>query len=490
MANWADVPVTTRGGRTYFRVDGSQAATQIAGLNKTLLVGQQLAAGTATAKTITYLADADAAATAYGAGSDLHRMAVAFRKNYPTGQLYGLGIADAAGTQKTTTITLTGTNSAAGTLYLCIGGEDLEISIPITQTPTQQTALMKAAINAAFGLSMTAEDDAEVLTLTARHKGTSGNGIPVVLNRLGSAGGQTSPAGTTYVIAAGVSGATDPDASECTAVMTGRWDYVATSLSSATNLGKFKMHFATSWTPGVKRFGHCFAGLQDDAATLAAFGIARNDPHLCIMGMEDSPTSDFELGASLCGAVAQSADADRSRPTCTLELVDVKAPPLASLWSATEIETLLWGGIATPDVQDDGTVRIGRAVTTYVTNSAGAADAAFLDVETLTNLQGFILGYDARLTTKYPRHKAAADGQRFAEGLPILTPAALRGEAISYYMEQIADGHCEDLEGFKAGLQTARNSTDTSRFDQLLTPYMVQGARIFAALVQFVNGSV
>ena len=75
---------------TYVEIDPSRAGSTGAAF-RSLLIGQRLASGTAAAEVPTPIGSALDARAKFGAGSMLAIMAAAFRRQNPTGQLWGLG---------------------------------------------------------------------------------------------------------------------------------------------------------------------------------------------------------------------------------------------------------------------------------------------------------------------------------------------------------------------------------------------------------------
>jgi phage tail sheath gpL-like len=60
----------------------------------------------------------------------------------------------------------------------------------------------------------------------------------------------------------------------------------------------------------------------------------------------------------------------------------VLAPDLADRFELTERNNLLYSGISTYTVADDGTVNVENIITTYQKNSYGDEDDSYLQVET------------------------------------------------------------------------------------------------------------
>jgi phage tail sheath gpL-like len=189
--------------------DNSRAAKGPALLAyRALLIGQKIAAGTATADTIVQCTSEKQAATLCGRGSQLHLMARAwFRVNKST-ELWLLVLADnGAGVAATKTITVTGPATAAGTISLYIGGELVQTAVASGDAQNSIATAIAAALTANGDLPVTAGAAANVVTTTAKNKGVAGQDLNV---RINYQDGEALPAGVSIAIANAVSGATNP----------------------------------------------------------------------------------------------------------------------------------------------------------------------------------------------------------------------------------------------------------------------------------------
>ena len=149
---------------------------------------------------------------------------------------------------------------------------------------------------------------------------------------------------------------------------------------------------------------------------------------------------------------------DPGRPLQSLAVQGVLAPELQDRFELTERNNLLYSGISTFTVDDDGTVRIENLITTYQKNSYGDADDSYLEVETLFSLM-FVTRYlRTAVTSKFGRMKLAADGTRFAPGAVIVTPNIIIVE---------------------------QNAKNPNRVDVLWPGTLMNQLRIFALLNQF-----
>lgn len=483
------IPANVRVPLFYAEVDNSQAGYFTQEL-RTLLIGQMLSTGTATANEPVLVSSSDQAKTLFGIGSMLARMHETVRLNNPVGEIWCIPVEDAgAGVAAEGTITFTGPATAAGTLNTYIGAQRVQVAVAAADTATAIGTALAAAINADTTLPVTAEAALGVVTITARHAGALGNDIKLQLNYRGLAGGESTPAGLSAVIVAMASGATDPTLTNALAAMGDEeYDFIIHPYSDSTSLDAFKTLMNDTsgrWAYNKQIYGHVYSAKRDTFANLTTAGAARNDQHMTIAGVEPGvPTVVWEYAAAYGARNAVFIAADPARPTQTGELIGVLPAGPSSRFLLTERETLLNNGIAT-SYTAAGAVRIERAITTYQENTFGQSDPSYLDSETMHQLANIIRRLRYRITQKYPRHKLADDGTRYGAGQAIVTPKVIRGEILAEYAQLELAGQVENAKLFADNLIVERNADNPNRIDVLLPPDLVNQLRVFAVLAQF-----
>lgn len=430
------------------------------------------------------------AAALFGPHSMLARMVAKVRENDTFGEVWCLNVADGTSAAAATgTITVGGPSTAAGTLFLYVGGRLVTVAVASGATANTIATAIGAAINAASPMAVTASVSSAVVTLTARHPGLAGNDIDIRANYRGSAGGEATPAGVTLTIAAMSGGTVDPDLSVLDGLLADEaYDFIVTPYTATTQLDQLRALMndqAGRWAWSRQVFGHVFGYKRDTAANLLTFGAGRNDQHVAVAGWNDSPTPPDEAAAALAAVVAASVRADPARPLQTLVVNGVLAPPRGSRFTFAEKQSLLASGVAQLVAGDDGTVSILRMVTTYRQNAFGQTDRSYLDVETLFTLADVIRRLRGVVTTKFGRSKLASNGTRFGPGQPIVTPNIIRAELIAQYAQLERLGLVENAEGFAANLVVERDENDPSRVNVLYPPDLINGLRVFATLAQF-----
>ena len=484
------IPANVRVPLFYAEMDNTQAGyfTQN---KRSLLIGQKLASGSAVVNTAYLVSTTDAAKTLFGTGSMLARMHALYRQQDSFGEVWCIALADAgAGVAATGTITVTGPATAAGVINLYIAGQRVQVSVGATDAATVIAASINAAINAATDLPVTSTVSTNVVTLTCRWKGATGNDIMVLDSFRGFAGGETLPTGIALAYTGWANGATNPTlpGNAITAMGDDEYDYVIHPYTDSASLDAFVIEYNDSvgrWAWSRQVYGHVYCALRGTLSALTTAGGLRNDPHHTIAGIDvDTPNPCWEYAAAYGAANALGLNVDVARPTQTLPLTGILAPRAGKRFLLTERQSLLNYGIATSFVSG-GQLRIERAITTYQKNTWGQADPSYLDSETLHQLTEITRRLRNRITQKYPRHKLANDGTRFGAGQAIVTPSVIRGELLAEYSDMEQLGLVENATLFNKYLIVERDAGNPNRINVLLPPDLVNQLRIFALLNQF-----
>lgn len=490
VVNFKDVPSTARVPFVFVEIDPSRAGVGPAIQEyRALLVGQKLAAGTVAQNLLTRATSADQVGEFFGRGSVVHNMAQAyFRANRFT-ETWFVGVDDAGGSVAATfTLTVTGTATENGSIFLYIAGR--RIVVPVISGDVQNTIAtnISAAIAAsefATELPVTAGVATNVVTLTARNKGTLGNTIDVRTNRNL---GEELPAGFTLAIAAGVTGATDPTHTLAIAAMGDlQFHTIAADLSSTAIVGAWNTELAARFGPISQKDGHAFFCRDADHATLISAGGALNGRHTSLVGIKNPLSSPWEIAAAAMAQVSKSAQADPAKPFQTLELLGISGSDPADRFTFTERDLLLKSGIATVVTDELGVVRIERLITTNRLNEQGAASTAFLDYNTLATLSFLRWDYRNQFLNTFPRFKLANDGTKFGAGQAVVTPSVVRAFSLGVFRTWEERALVEGFDQFAQDLVVERSATDRNRLDILLPPDLVNQLLVAGVSLQFLS---
>lgn len=486
--SFSNVPAGIRVPLFYAEVDNSLANTAVTDL-KVLLIGQKTDAGSAEVNKPVLVPSVSAGRELFGVGSQLAILNSAYRVNDTFGEVWAIPVADPSGAKASGTFTVTGSASAAGTLFAYIGATRVAVGVAVGDAAATVAATLAAAINANVLLPVTATASGGAVTVEAKNAGLFGNDIRIGVNLQGNAAGESLPEGVAVAVTQLSGGSGVPSFSDAIAAMgDDQYDLVALPFADTASLDAFKAEFddiTGRWSPLRQLYGHVFSCMRGSVAALQEFGSARNCQHETVIGIEPTmPSLAVEVLGAWVARAYKSLSNDPARPLQTLELAGITSAPAGARFTLTEKQTLLTNGIATEYTQG-GYVRIERSITTYQKNAYGVSDNSYLDVQTLFTLQYILRDLKGIITSKYGRHKLANDDVHFGAGQAVVTPAIIRGELIAQYQKLEERALVENLEAFKQALIVERDATDPNRLNVSIGPDLVNQLRIFATLCQF-----
>lgn len=486
------LPPNQRAPFFYAEFDNSMANRATA-IQRTLLIGQMLTSATPPfSPGIPQRVSSDSAVAGMcGSGSMLHNMMTAYLANDTAAEIWILPLADAATgmTAAKGGIQITSGASATGLLSLYIAGMRVQLTVVASDTPDAVAAAISSAVNSQSRLPVIASVTTDTVEFTAKNGGAHGNMIDIRLNYQGVAGGEETPAGLALTITPMAGGSGAPELMEALGNLQDReFDFIVnpyTDTTSLDTLKEFLSDTAGRWAYNQQLYGHSFSAIAGTYGTLGAAGELRNNQHETLIGVPDSPTPAYLWSAAITGAIAPSLRADPARPTQTLTISGVLAPPLQSRLTLTERNNLLFSGISTFTVADDGSVQVEKTITTYQKNKFGDPDDSYLNIETLFTLMFITRFLRTQITSKFGRMKLANDDIRFAPGSAIVTPNVIRAELIAQYRTLEWNGYVQDSAAFAKSLKVERNSSNTKRIDVLWTGTPIDQLEIFALLNQW-----
>jgi phage tail sheath gpL-like len=477
-----DIPAALRLPGVYIEFDN-----RLAGGNdmafKVLYLGQRLAAGTVAAGVPTRVTNAESQPEEFfGRGSMLAAMLKAGKAVDPWMDTYAIALDDAgAGVTASGTVTLGGAPTAPGTLNLYIAGKRVQLAVASGEASATTAANLAAAINADTTLPVTAAAALAVVTLTARHKGETGNTIDVRTNYYG----ESLPKGLTAAIVAMAGGATNPDiASTIAAMGVEWWNWIVMPYTDAANLTALEAELNNRWGPMQQKGARAFTAHRGTFTASTTFGNGRNSPHVTCIGTAVAPEPPYIWAAVNAQAAAKQLAIDPARPLNTVELKGLKPPALSARWTDTERNLALYDGLSTYKVTADGRCLIEKQITMYQVNSANVADSSYLPIHAPETLERMRFDRIARISQKFPRHKLSATAETFGAGQPIMTASLMRGELADLYKGWIEKGWCQDYDSWFESL-LVEIDTQNSRVSVQDSPRLMGQAEVFAGQIQF-----
>jgi phage tail sheath gpL-like len=458
-------PSNNRVPGVFASVDASKANTGTIN-QRSLLLGQMLASGTATAGVGVISAGIGEARTSYGVGSQLSIMVERYRALDPVGELWCLPLADASGSAAATgSIALVGPATAAGVIPLYVNGAYIPVAVNSGDSATTIGANMATAINGfitAGGnpLGVTATAATGTVTLTAANKGSLGNQGTILLSFGGTSQGQGQPgttnvAGVTATVTAFAGGTTDPVVATALASLPDQpFDFICCPYSDTTSLNSVQSFLgdtAGRWNWSVQLFGGAFTAHGGTLSARTTWSTMRNDQHASAIGAYASPSPDWHWAVDYCAASAYSLRTDPTIPIGGLTAgvaLNVLAPVLANRDNFASRQTLLFDGMTTYKVDSAGVVHVDRAITTYQFNAQNSPDNSYLSLNVPYQLMAYIRAVETMLGSNFNQVKLVADGSRIPPGSGMVTSQTILYSVIAQYKAMCTTG----LPGIPAGL--------------------------------------
>ena len=484
--NFTYYPTSNRVPGVFVEMDPSQANTATV-LQNTLLIGQITVAGTAISNEPVLVESKAQLITLCGAGSMLANMGNRYLDRDPFGPLYILPIEDdSAAVAATGTITVAGPATASGTLNVYIGGIRVQCGVTSGDSASVISTALAGAITTTQNIEVKAVAAAGVVTLTSIGKGDAFNSIDVRTNYLGSAGGEYDVPGVTLTIVpmSGGTGTAGIDAALAN-LSDQTFDFIITPYTDTGSLDSLKNFLADDvgrWSWEQMLYGGAFAAYRGTLGACATFGEARNDQHMSIAAYNDSPDPPWIWATEMGAASAASLRVDPGLPLQYINTT-LKAPPIASRWTLGERNTLLYSGLSTFRVGDDGTVIVERMATTYQKNAAGAPDNSYLDVETMYGLMFVARQMSDYLLTRYARKKLVSDTTPIQYGSNCVSAPLIKASVIVDYRALEAQGYVQNSTTFAQNVVVENAGNGLVK---ILAPVdLVNQLRQIAILLQF-----
>jgi phage tail sheath gpL-like len=490
--NFTYYPTSNRVPGVYVEMDPSQANTATV-LQNSLLIGQMLPSGSATPDEPLLIESQAQILTALGSGSMLASMASRYVQRDPFGPCYVLPLKDnSAGEAAEGEITLSGTATANGTLNIYIAGTRVQAGVTSGDTGAVAAASLKSAIDATLGLvvnSGTIDNSGtvgSVIPLTANNAGQAGNDIDLQQNYLGTAGGEFPVPGLAVSFTPFDGGTANPDFSNALGNLSSTaFDFICLPYNDTASLNLMKDFLADDvgrWSWEQMIYGGCFTAFRGTLGECTTFGLSRNDQHMSAMAFNGSPDPEWIWATEITAACAASLRVDPGLPLQYINTT-LQAPPIPDQWTLGERNTLLYDGMSTTRVGDDGTVILERMTTTYQKNAAGAPDNSYLDVETMYGLMFVARNMADYLLTRYARKKLVSDTTVILYGSNCVNAPMIKASVIANYRALEQQGYVQNSTTFAQNVivENAGNG-----LVKILAPVdLVNQLRQIAILLQF-----
>ena len=434
------------------------------------------------------LSSADHAASLFGVGSVLHRMAMRAFEAAPYSDIAAIGVADAgAATKAKWTATVTVMTAAAGTIRLWVGSDYVDIGVTAGELQGDVAAAIAAAFPAVSAYPVVGTVNSNVASLEFRHGGTVGNDLPVFLDRSLSL-----PSGVSVVVTQSVVGATDPTLTAAIAAMEAvapdkialwndamtvaigaemdlRWGYDRAQLGTA--------YLATRCTAGEHDptgYTAELTAVQSAAQPYYRIGVVKL-PYLC-----RAPS--YEVAASMAATCARSDEADPGLTVHGLTLTGCRGADADVDFSPAQRNSLLYYGCTTCG-QSGGYLTIDRARTTRYQTSTGIHDERMTDMTRIWLTEWYIRYRQQVMAATFGRCRLLDTTGRLPANCA--SPEMVRATEINVYRRAVELGYADGLDEFADALVVEIDPTDPNRINSSLPLSLANGLEILAGVISY-----
>lgn len=477
------IPSSIRKPGVYTEINTSLAVRALpANAQPTVIVAQRTSSGSVAANvSTTVFSDADASLY-FGAGSTAHRMAKAALDANPYLDLDIVAMDDAGGSAAAAGFFLfTGVAAAAGVIVANVDNKTKTLAIASGDTAAVSAAALYTALSEYNNqVAVTIGITGNCVKFTSNNKGTCGNYVPVTQQITGATGQLCNTTAMT-------GGAGDPDVGSASsgtlaAIAAGGHKILISSMVDGTNGAKLKTYAdfvsnSVEQRPVLMVLGYTdLVGSLANAKTLG--GTTFNHGRTTIGYLPSAATKTLEVSnyylAAAYGAVIAS-EADPARPLNNMKLNGIPAPVIDDRLTRANQEDLLNNGVVPLIVDAGENVVICRAISTYVTNSAGIPDPSLLDITTIRTLDYTREATRQRLALRFPRNK-----------LSTRTPGSVKAEVLDvlYILEQLEI--LENVTGNEDQVIVERDSQDTNRLNIRIPADVVNGLHVIAERIDLI----
>jgi phage tail sheath gpL-like len=492
---------------------GNMIATALTGSapSFTVSAGTWLASGAAKEEPVQVFSSDDAA-TKFGRGSELHRMALKVFEQYKAATLWCCPVAEnGSNTKASATLTFVGSATAAGTIRLMIAGKQIDVGYASGDTVTTiATACATAIRDQGLDLPVTAQFAAGVLTVTARNGGPRGNDLAfrayhVNGNDVIAIGTSTTANGTAATITGSgklASGATADSATNALAAIANtKFDRIAVAFNDTTNIAAVGSQVDTMAAIDTMKWQQVIAGSIKSPSNATADAATLNKSRIQLVAAENCDATPGEMAAQVAAArlignavtggsvIGEATDPATNLDGCSLKSIPVQAAP-GDIPTGTEIETMLNNGVTplVPDPSNPGYLMICRSITTRHKNGS-FFDYSVLDTSNVTVLDHAAETIQIDWSITFAACKLGVDA---ADGTPpkiskVVRPSDIKARTLYLLKSLESQGIVRNVDNHLSELQAVPHPTVVGRVDLEIPVEPIPGLHLIGGNVRQVG---
>lgn len=476
-------------------------------------------AGTMATNALTFFPSAEDAASLAGRGSELHRMALKFFEQHPTGTLYGIAVPESSsGSPVKASNTLTFVSALTGrvTLRLYVAGETIEVAFSATASATYAIADIAEdvadAILARPDLPVTAQSSAGVTTITAKVHGTRGNQLelraewvrdttvtPITASATSSGAATTCAIGDAGgFLTSGANGSTAESLTSALAALATDKYFIAAAQNDSTAVAALTAWLGTQAGVTLQYRNQavvCSLASLGTATTAATTQNAEREQYVWHL---NSPNPPEECAAQVMAArsigdgnVTQvgSLPGEETDPNANLDGIKLKS--IRVQWSAddwptvTEMNSAMGAGLTVlvPDPARPGYAKILSSVTTRTKAADGTTNYAVLQTNIVTSIDHVADDLRARFSLTFAGFRLTSNGATVTQER-VTTPDNARSWMFGELKGYEASAILRDVDDHEEELTVIEDSGSPGRLLANIPTEVVPGLRQLAGNVR------
>jgi phage tail sheath gpL-like len=347
---------------------------------------------------------------------------------------------------------------------------------------SKQVSTWSAALNTITNHNVTSGTN-DVVNLTARNKGTLGNGIRIETRMLRD---DSELADEILLITQMSGGSGDPLITNAISGLgDDLWDFIVMPYAQAAYLDQIEAWLAARWSPIQQSFGLNFTAMVGKTFGEAqSFFSTRNSQFTYPYAMYNSPQP-AELLAAAWGAQAAvhlQSPPELSRRLGTLQLIGIRPPKhFNDAWTTVQRQSFYYAGLGSYFVTREGTVHIDRMLSTYQRDVYGNPDQSFMRVNTLAQAMYGLRYLKAYVEQTFPRCALVDENPDRLQNF--VTVSDIHDAIVHAYRQLESLGVFENSELFARLLIVERSPQDPDRVNAYIPVDHVNQFEIFAGNV-------
>lgn len=305
---------------------------------------------------------------------------------------------EAGGAAAVGELTPTGTQTTAAEYSVRVGGvESNSFAIFVGETVADFVAKAVLAINGEINMPVVATDGGTEVTLTAKHKGTTGNDLAIEL--LGTV------QGISVAITDMAGGLVDPDVSTATAQFGNVWETIVVNQLGESAHDELQAFGETRWGQLVRKpFFALYGSSETDAQTLKAYADTRKSDRVNgVIPCPGSTSAPYIIAAAAVAKIATQANENPAVEYRTEELPSLVNGKDGEQWLYADRDTAWKSGVSSTQIEN-GVITLDNTLIFY--HPDGSVDPEYGKVIYHVKLQNII--YNVDLIFNQPKWKKAA----------------------------------------------------------------------------------